>query len=340
MLILTSKTRRRSLPMKINRKSVRALCALMTLSLALTGCSRQYYGGITERTDGVDNAYTEDILPESQNNAYSQQVDATLYFRYLSEDLLAGVEQQFNVTAENTLEQLVVQALIDGPQETQYQYNALINPDTRVVSVKEQSGYLSVTLSSEFLERMGQDIDQEATRRRLGVLSIVNAVTAIGNYSRVLILIDENNTGNGERLTYAEAGWEELGERTIEPMERDSSVILSPENVLDTVMSAIVEKNYERLEYYLAAADYDGAARPNGTGVAEAFAGKASIVGYSLEGPANVSGDGKRAVLMLSITYIDAGGHTAQLTALPIRMLREDVWKVSFQALNTMFPEY
>lgn len=324
--------------MKNNRKTILAL--LLALALALTGCSRQYYGGITERTDGVDSAYTQDILPESQNSAYGQQIGATLYFRYLSEDLLAGVEQQFTVTAENTLEQLVVQALIDGPQDTQYQYNALINPDTRLVSIKEQSGYLSITLSSEFLDRMGQDIDQEATRRRLGVLSIVNAVTAIGNYSRVLILIDENNTGNGERLTYAEAGWEELGDRTIEPMERDTSVILSPENVIDIVMSAIVEKDYERLEYYLAAVDYDGATRPTSTGVADALAGKASIVGYSLDGPATVSGDGERAVAMLSITYIDAGGHTAQLTALPIRMLHEDVWKVSFQALDAMFPEY
>ena len=326
--------------MKNKRKSIAILCLLLALSLALTGCGRQYYGGITERTDGLASAYTQNILPESQNSAYGQQVGATLYFRYLSEDMLAGVEQQFTVTAENTLEQLVVQALIDGPQDTQYQYNALINPETRLVSVKEQSGYLSITLSSEFLDRMGQDIGQEATRRRLGVLSIVNAVTAIGNYSRVLILIDENNTGNGERLTYAEAGWEDLGDRTIEPMERDDSVIITPENVIDIVMSAIVEKDYERLEYYLAATDYDGAARPSSSAVADALASKASIVGYTLDGAATVSGDGSRAVVLLSITYVDAGGHTVQLTALPIRMLREDVWKVSFQALDAMFPEY
>ena len=46
--------------MKNNRKTILAL--LLALVLALTGCSRQYYGGITERTDGVDSAYTMGLL--------------------------------------------------------------------------------------------------------------------------------------------------------------------------------------------------------------------------------------------------------------------------------------
>lgn len=326
------------------KRKIRIFCLIAALFTALTmlgGCSsQQYYGGIVERSDGLDDAYTQDILPQSRNDAFGNEVSATLYFRYLSEDLLAGVEHTFTVTAEKPLEELVIQALIDGPQDSQYQYNALINPDTRLISVKEQSGYLSITLSSEFVDRMDQDIESEATRRRLSVQSIVNSVTAIGNYSRVLILIDENNTGNGERLTYAEAGWEEMGDRTIEPMERDASVILSPENVIDIVMSSLVEKDYDRLEYYLAAYDYDGQPRPTSTEVTDVLNGKASIVGFSLDGPVEVFDTGNQAVAMVSITYIDAGGHTTELTALPIRMLREDVWKVSFPALVSMFPDY
>ena len=90
------------------RRNKRASFALFAvLMLFLTGCSGQYYGGIAERTDGLEDAYTEDILPESQNTSYGSKVSATLYFRYLSEDLLAGVEQEFTVTAENTIEELV-----------------------------------------------------------------------------------------------------------------------------------------------------------------------------------------------------------------------------------------
>lgn len=322
------------------RRNKRASFALFAvLMLFLTGCSGQYYGGIAERTDGLEDAYTEDILPESQNTSYGSKVSATLYFRYLSEDLLAGVEQEFTVTAENTIEELVVQALIGGPQDTQYQFNALISPDTELVSVKEQSGYLSVTLSEKFLEKMSQSIESEEMRRRLAVQSIVNSITSIGNYSRVLILIDESGNGNGERLTYAEAGWEDKGERTIEPLSLDDSVILTPERVMEIVMRSVVEKDYERLGYYLAERDYDGQNCPSRSEYTELLSTKPSIVSFEMANPVITSGNGKHAAALLNLTYIDSGGHTVELNDLPVRMVYQDVWKVSFSSLNAMFPE-
>lgn len=322
-----------------NRCIALMLCAALLLPL-LTGCAPQYYGGIEERTDGLEGAYTQDILPRSQDNAYGDKVTATLYYRYLSENMLAGVEQEFHVTAENTLEEMVVQALIDGPQDSSYQYNALVNPNTELIAVKEQSGYLSVTLSGEFAERMDEDINADAERRRLSVQSIVNSLISIGNYSRVLILVDDDGNGIGERMTYAEAGWEDKGERTMEPMELDASVILTPENVLKIVMTALVEKDYERMEYFLAVQEYDGEMRPGYAEMSAALAEKASVVGFELSGPAVVSGDGKRAVALISVTYINKAGKTAELTGLPIRMLHEGIWKVSFRALQDLFPEY
>ena len=231
-----------------NRAIALAMCIVMLL---LSGCStNRYYGGIKERSDGLADAYTQDISPRSQGNAYGDEVSATLYFRYLSEELLAGVEREFHVTAESTLEEMVVQALIDGPQDASYQYNALINPDTELIAVKEQSGYLSVTLSGEFAEKMDEDIIADAQRRRLAVLSIVNSVTSIGNYSRVLILIDDDNNGIGERMTYAEAGWEDMGERTMEPMALDADVILTPENVIDIEPKAeITYDDFAKLQF-------------------------------------------------------------------------------------------
>ena len=310
------------------RRNKRAFFALFAvLMLFLTGCSGQYYGGIAERTDGLEDAYTEDILPESQNTSYGSKVSATLYFRYLSEDLLAGVEQEFTVTAENTIEELVVQALIDGPQ------------DTELVSVKEQSGYLSVTLSEKFLEKMSQSIESEEMRRRLAVQSIVNSITSIGNYSRVLILIDESGNGNGERLTYAEAGWEDKGERTIEPLSLDDSVILTPERVMEIVMRSVVEKDYERLGYYLAERDYDGQNCPSRSEYTELLSTKPSIVSFEMANPVITSGNGKHAAALLNLTYIDSGGHMVELNDLPVRMVYQDVWKVSFSSLNAMFPE-
>ena len=321
-----------------NRVIALMLCVML---LMLSGCtSSHYYGGIKERSDGISDAYTQDILPRSQDNAYGEAASATLYFRYLSEELLAGMEREFHVTAESTLEEMVVLALIEGPQDASYQYNAVIHPDTTLIGVKEQSGYLSITLSGEFVERMDEDLIVDAQRRRLAVQSIVNSVISIGNYSRVLILIDDDHNGIGERMTYVEAGWEDLGERPMEPMALDASVILTPENVLSIVMNALVEKDYEYMEYYLAGQDYDGTPRPGYAEVTAAMEEKSSIVGFVMNGPAIVSENGKRAVASLTITYIDQTGKTAELTEVPVRLLHEGVWKVSYRSLQDMFPEY
>ena len=326
----------------MKNRFIAAVASVLAVVLLLCSCSsrERYYGGVTERTDSDMSAYTADILPRSQDNAFGDRVTATLYYRYLSEDMLAGVEQEFDVTAENTLEEMVVQALIAGPQDSSYQFNALINPETRLVSIKEQSGYLSITLSKEFMERTDENIIADAERKRLAVQSIVNSIASIGNYSRVLLLVDKNNTGNGQRITYAEAGWEEMEEAIIEPLELDTSVILTPENVVDIVMNALVEKDYEQLEYYLASRDYDGTARPGYAEFTEVMEGKATIVGFERNAPAIVSANGTSAVATVSIKYIDAGGKTAELTTLPIRLVHEGVWKVSFLSLQTMFPEY
>ena len=324
----------------MKNKCIALVLAAVLLLPLLNGCTAQYYGGIKERKDGQEDAYTQDILPRSMDNAYGDQKSATLYFRYLSEDMLAGVEKQFNVTAENTLEEMVVQALIDGPQDTSYQYNALVNPNTVLIAVKEQSGYLSVTLSGEFAEKMDEDILADAARRRLAVQSIVNSLISIGNYSRVLILIDDDNNGIGERMTYEEAGWEEKGDRTMEPMEMDVSVLLTPENVMKLVMDGLVEKDYGYIEYYLSGQDFDDDSGVEYAGLSAAMEEKFSVVGYELSGPAIVSGDGLRAVTLINVTYIDKAGKTAQLTGIPIRMLNEGVWKVSLRSLQEMLPEY
>ena len=208
-----------------------------------------------------------------------------------------------------------------------------------IISVKEQSGYLSVTLSEKFLEKMSQSIESEEMRRRLAVQSIVNSITSIGNYSRVLILIDESGNGNGERLTYAEAGWEDKGERTIEPLSLDDSVILTPERVMEIVMRSVVEKDYERLGYYLAERDYDGQNCPSRSEYTELLSTKPSIVSFEMANPVITSGNGRHAAALLNLTYIDSGGHTVELNDLPVRMVYQDVWKVSFSSLNAMFPE-
>ena len=338
--------------MKNNRKIILAL--LLALALALTGCSRQYYGGITERTDGVDSAYTQDILPESQNSAYGQQIGATLYFRYLSEDLLAGVEQQFTVTAENTLEQLVVQALIDGPQDTQYQYNALINPDTRLVSIKEQSGYLSITLSSEFPNAPADapaDWEgdaywaQEVPRRRmLALQSIVCAITDLGKYDSVQLLIDFDGDGGrqGERVQryYFYPGTAREAGVLLEAVRRDESAVLTARNTVGAALDCLQGKDWERLMQLIASGDSEGE-RPS----PEEAQARLQGLGYTLTdfevGDAMVAGDGGSATVCVDVQLAYGDGDARAVSAFPL-LLRRDAgaWKVTWSSLMGLLEGY
>ena len=117
-------------------------------------------------------------------------------------------------------------------------------------------------------------------------------------------------------------------------------MILTPENALELVLRSLVEKDYDHMEYFLADRDYDGTACPTRAELTDILSAKASIVSYSLEGPATVSPDGQRAVALVDIAYVGSNGQMTELTGLPIRLIREDVWKVSFQSLDTMFPGY
>ncbi len=321
------------------KRTIRCTLLLVLILCVLSGCADRFVGGITERNDGDPNAYTDAILPESGNDVLGDEVKATLFFRYLNEEMLAGVEKTFRVTNDKTIEELVVQALIDGPEENDYRFSRLIPDDTKLISVKEQSDYLSVTLSGAFLERVEDDITGEVVRKQLAVQSIVNSVTALGNYSRVVILVDQSGQGNGARLTYTQAGWEDKGDLSVEPLGLDFSVVLTPDNVMEKVMDNLMELNYEDLITYLAERDTDGTAGPTLPEIAEALEKKASFVSFSLSQPVRVLSGGTSAVALLDITYNSGSGGTYTLTDQPVRMVFEDVWKVSFRSLSAMLPE-
>ena len=200
------------------------LCALF-LCLILSGCQSGFFG-VSERQDTPPEGFSDAILPSGEgfSEGYMQ---ATIYFGYIGEDLLMPLSWDFTLTADTTIEQTILEALIEGPAQYGLSTTALINPNTRVISVKQQHGYLAVTLSNEFLE----PIDNRAlteSERRMAVYSIVNSLTELGTHSRVLLLVDKQQNGTGARLTAEEAGLS--GQGALEPLQRDLSMILTDEH--------------------------------------------------------------------------------------------------------------
>ena len=128
------------------------LCAVCGADALLTGCSGQY-GGIAASARTVWRTPTPRISCRKARippmAARLRNALFPLSFRRSPGGRGAGNSpSRRKIRLKNWL-----QALIDGPQDTQYQFNALISPDTELVSVKEQSGYLSVTLSENFSKR-------------------------------------------------------------------------------------------------------------------------------------------------------------------------------------------
>ncbi|MDR2514020.1 MAG: GerMN domain-containing protein [Christensenellaceae bacterium] len=308
-----------------NRKTGRFrpcfLLALLALSLALSACGQ--LGGISERRDGdPSQGYVEDILPGGEGLP-SGSARATLWFLSPDGQFLAQRDYLLPSGDGAALEQAVIEQLIRGPEGADG-LRALIHPSTQVRQISEQSGYLSVTLSHEFL-RSPQGQEDGALRRRLALSSIVSSITELGRYSSVLILVDKQGDGTGERLSAEESGFEDLG-ATLGPLSRDPSLLLTPYRVAELALQALSERNYALLEGFLADLPADGSS------VAEVLGNLGSVAGFSLSGSVSVSQDGLSATATLSLSLAEPGSLNEK-RGLALLLLREAGWRVSYPSL-------
>lgn len=200
------------------------------------------------------------------------------------------------------------------------------------MQIKEQNGYLSVTLSSEFLQD-SEELDLGAEERRLAILSIVNSITELGEHSRVLVLVDKQDNGTGTRLTGNEAGFTQLGVSTLEPLSRDVSVLLTVQKTVELSLMAVVERDYGTLMGYLAQADFDGSTLPDAQTVSDSLSSCKTLVSFSLQEGITLSADGQQATVTLDYTCVDSSGLPVETGSVPLRLVRESIWKLSYASL-------
>ncbi|MEI6101898.1 MAG: GerMN domain-containing protein, partial [Eubacteriales bacterium] len=186
-----------------------------------------------------------------------------LYYGYKTEQLLAGEERQINVPVNERIETTVVTNLIQGASTSKSDFSSVINPDTKIVNVTDNNGFLFVTLSKEFLlapaGRQNENMN-ENIRRYLAAYSIVDTLIEEGGYTRVQILIDRNDTGAGTAITNMETGL--TGNDPTEPLARDGGIILNSRNTMREIMSSIQMKDWSRLYGFISYKDTQGIAKP------------------------------------------------------------------------------
>ncbi len=132
----------------------------------------------------IDNAGTE-------INAY-EEVTLQLYFANEDGTALVPVSRRVEYNTNVSLEKLVMEQLIKGPEEKEG--NPTINPSAKVINVTVNDGICYVNLDSTFLTQI-YTVTSEVT-----IYSVVNSLVELDHVNKVQILV------NGEsKISYQES---------------------------------------------------------------------------------------------------------------------------------------
>lgn len=321
----------------------RIIALLAGLMLLLCGCNSAFFGGVSERTPPGSEAQTPPPVPPSGDVVPGGQVRATMYYRYKSEPYMAAMVADLLPTANKGVEQMIVERLIAGPGAEYQDLAQTIHRDTKVLSVSEHHGFLSITLSAEFLlspdgsSEMGQEY---LLQRRMAAYSIVNSITELGLHSRILLLVDTMGTGEGERISRIQAGLETQEEQPIEPLLRDTQLIFTAEKTLELSLAAYRQKDWETLNSLIAVRDVDGTESPGRENLPERLANRMTLLEYTVQGGITVLPDGSQATMNVDCTFADAQGQPQIYKSLPVRLVRDsEIWHVAYPSLDAMLPQ-
>lgn len=287
------------------------------------------------------------INPVADSNANSDT--AVLYYKYndnsLGGNFLVSELRQIDVNSNESLEKAIVKQLIAGPQNKSATY--AINPDTTVGSVTKNKDCYFVTLSSEFLEPISgletqSSIQNNKENIKMAVYSIVNSLTELGICSRVQILIDVDNTGNGQRLNRQEFGFDvgDSLDQPLEPLMRDGSMILTPDNCLTQVLDMIIAGNTSQAERYIKYDTSEGNVFYNEDDFFSLLSGNDRSLSTYKVLYETISMDCTTAVVVINVTLKYGNGTEVERTVIPVKMVKEnDEWKISYSSL-VMIYEY
>ncbi len=315
------------------KKTLKTFCVLVLM----ISCMMIFLAGCSE---GAREEVYINPLPES---AASDKVLTRLYFGYRDEHLLSGEGREITVPMNGRIETAVLAALIEGPKTAQ-ELTPLIAHDTKVVNVSVSGEFVFLTLSKEFLtypdiaglSEGTKEYESAMAQRRLAVYSIVNTITELGQYSRVQILVDYDATGRGQRISRAEMGFSNESDTTLEPLMRDSDLILNPKNAAEKALNAYSKKDWEQLFNMIALKDSMGDKPEKEEFMRNTVSFDAGLLSFSVL-EVSVSPGGKEATVMVSYTYRPRQGDTFNKINVPLRLVEENsVWKLSYYSLNKL----
>ena len=276
----------------------------------------------------------------SESNAHPMQ--ATLYYRYLNEPLLAAETRVLTVRRNESPEMAVVRALLEGPDAGHSDLNRLFPATVRVESVSHHDHVLYVTLNAALLtddrvpkdwERRDDWMNDAPVLRALTIQSLVATVTEYFPYTGVQVLVRKAG-GDQTSLRLDNAYFLNGLSGLSDPQERDESVLLTPQNTADAILSAWQTRDYETLYNFIATVE-GGEPKPSFPDVSLRLDAGLSLSAFSVSG-GSVSGDGARAVVSARLSLLSGEGASAAFLY-PLPLIREnDIWKVTYSQIQAL----
>ncbi|MBR6029263.1 MAG: GerMN domain-containing protein [Clostridia bacterium] len=319
-----------------------ALVLLLTACLLLSSCAPAVRSALPETTlvPGTD-AQLPDAVDSSPVRVRGA---ATLYYRYLDEPYLAPETRVISQTPSQSWEMALLTELLSGPGTQSSQLTAVFPPGTRVLSCSLEGRTLFVTLSQEALNALAdepvdwQEYDswrvEAPLRRRLCMQSLTATVTENCDADEVQVLIGAEAI-SGERLRQNYFLDDSEDEVLSPALTRDESLLLTPANTLEAVLSMWISRDWQRLYRYLAATDAStGTARPAFTDFVFRMESLPALNRCQVS-RASVSLSGDTATLSLTAEWTDRRGRlrTSENRILHLRRTN-DLWTISLEQLT------
>lgn len=306
------------------------------LALCLTGCSQAANPLLRNEATPMPGTDVQ-LHSATAGDGRVDQHQATLYFRFLDSDMLAGESRVIEVSQDESLEMALLSALLDGPSAGQIELQRLLGDDVRIEDVSVSGDMLFLTLSGAFLrdsipanwQSQPQWAQEAPLRRKLALQSIVATVTENLPYTSVQVLVADNGQSSA-RLDRSYLLTGEIG--PADPLIRQESLLLTPASVADRLMNAWQSRDFSGI--YALTASYS-MERP----VYETFTAELDAAPTLTEfacSSGSVSGDGQSATVTLQFSTVE-GDLTLSTAGYPLHLRRDNgLWKIPFDTIKQL----
>lgn len=292
----------------------------------------------------------ESISPESMISAQVRdeqplKLTAALYFRYRSTAYLAREIRELSVSRTVSDELALINALLEGPGSLSPHLSPLFPSGTQALNAVSEGETLFITFNEQLLGRYSDEAVIFSTdysqgegrlRRRLAMASLANTLTESGIYSRIQVLVrQENYVSSSMRLSMRYYLLED--DSLPAPLIRQEEYILTPRACADIFLTGWKDGNFASgLRMVRGSDSRTPASIPSEYELRQMLEQAPRLSDFMVTSGITAL-DGQSAVVMVSLHLLQEDGSEHLVENRPLRLvLREGVYTIPYEAFESL----